>query len=64
MNNDIIKILNLEEYNVDNSSIELKKEPGFFEIHFSINLNNQICPRCGSFTQTIHSYRNKKIKHY
>ena len=63
MNNDIIKLLNLETYNIDlDKSFLVKNEKG---VEYVIVLKNQgvSCPKCGCTECTIHDYRIKSIKH-
>lgn len=61
---DIIKLLNLEDYNIDISSAYVIKEDNIFYLH--LKLKKQIeytCTNCGCICSKIHDYVKKKIKH-
>lgn len=63
MNNDIIKILNLEDYNIDNDSIIITKQKSGFYCELMTKPSEGYCPICGSSSYKIHSYRTKTILH-
>ena len=57
MNNDIIKLLNLESYNIDlDKSILIKNENGI-EYVIVLNKSDVSCPKCGCIECTIHVKR-------
>lgn len=61
---DIIKLLNLEDYNIDISSAYVIKDNDIFYLHLKLNkLINYTCQNCGCICSTTHDYVKKKIKH-
>ena len=61
---DIIKLLNLEDYNIDISSAYVIKENNIFYLHLKLKkLLEYTCKHCGCICSTTHDYVKKKIKH-
>jgi len=64
MNYDTIKLLNLEEYDLDINYCHIEKNKSTFIAYIKLNPASLIvCPCCGSISNKIHDYRNKIIKH-
>jgi len=63
LNYDIIKLLNLEQFNVKFQSIETTKINNILNCYITLEKIDLVCPVCGGMHFFIHSYRLKKIKH-
>ena len=63
MNYDIIKLLNLETYNIDLDKSTLIKENNTIIYYVVLKNNIATCPKCGCTDCCIHDYRIKSIKH-
>ena len=61
---DIIKLLNLEDFNIDISSAYVIKEQNVFYLHLKLKKQiNYVCVNCGCICSNVHDYVKKQIKH-
>ena len=60
---DIIKLLNLEQFNVKFQSIETAKIDNTLFCYITLEKDIHVCPICGGSEVIIHDYQKKKIKH-
>ena len=63
MNNDTIKLLNLEEKDIDLTKSYVDKVNGELVCTIVLNNTTKCCEECGSIAITIKDYRPKKIIH-
>lgn len=63
MYNDIIKLLNLEQFNLKIEKLETTKINNILECHITLINNHDKCPFCNSNKTIIKSYYKKKIAH-
>lgn len=63
MNNDTIKLLNLEEKDIDLTKSHVDKVNGDLICTIVLNNNTKCCKFCGSIAITIKDYYPKKISH-
>lgn len=63
MNNDTIKLLNLEGKDIDLSNSHVDKVNGTLVCTIVLNNNTKCCTECGSTSITIKDYYTKKITH-
>lgn len=63
MNNDTIKILNLEGINIDLSKSDVIKQDQTILCIIVLTPTDECCPLCGSKSYVIKDYRNKEITH-
>ena len=63
MNNDTIKLLNLEGINIDFNKSDIIKNNDCIVCNIVLTTINESCPMCGSVSYTIKDYRNMKIVH-
>ena len=59
MYNDIIKLLNLEEFNIIFQSIRTAQRNGVLYCYVTLEENKQACPICGGFDLVIKDYRKR-----
>lgn len=62
MNNDIVKLLNLEQFNLKIEKLDTSKTDNILYCYISLKNQKDICPSCSSLPIT-HGYKIKKIKH-
>lgn len=60
---DIIKLLNLEQFNVKFESAETSKINNVLYCYVTLEKNSHACPLCGGTENNINDYQKKKIKH-
>lgn len=63
MYNDIIKLLNLEQFNLKIFKAETIKKDNTLFCHITLERDVSTCPFCGGGQLSIKDYRKKKIKH-
>ena len=63
MNYDIIKLLNLEQFNIKIESLDVVKKNNTIYCYVTLIPEAQTCPFCDSVETTIHSYYQKTIIH-
>ena len=63
MNNDTIKLLNLEGINVDLDKSDINKIDNTIYCNIILTRQNEACPLCGSINIGIKDYQTKKIAH-
>ena len=63
MNNDIIKLLNLEQFNLKIEKINIAKVKNILNCYITISKEDIACPVCGYSKCNIKDYRPKKIQH-
>ena len=63
MNNDIIKLLELECFRPNIKSINVTKENNTIFCYVTLNRSTSFCPFCGGVNLSIKEYRIRKIKH-
>ena len=61
--NDIIKILNLEEFNISFQSLDIAERNGIIYCYAILKRTLTSCPNCGSIEYNVHNYVEKTIKH-
>ena len=62
MNNDIIKLLNLEQFNLKIERIDITKVNNILYVYITLKNLKEACPACSSLP-IIHGYKIKTIKH-
>ena len=63
MNYDTIKLLNLEDINIDLTKSHVDKVNGNLECTVVLNNTTISCKECGSLSIVIKEYKTKKITH-
>lgn len=63
MKYDIIKLLNLEQFNVKFETVDIAKINNTLYCYITLEKYEYSCPLCGGTHLLVHSYRLKKIKH-
>lgn len=63
MYNDIIKLLNLEQFNIKFEKLETTKVDNVLYCYVTLEKEPLFCPCCGGNETIVQQYRNKKIKH-
>lgn len=63
MSYDTIKLLNLEDFDIEISSFEVTKVNNILHCYLKLKRGNDNCIVCGSTNLTIKDYRQKKIVH-
>ena len=63
MNNDTIKLLNLEGVNVDLNKSNVCKVNNVLYCNIILTTKDEYCPECGSVEYTIKDYREKSVSH-
>ena len=63
MNNDTIKLLNLEGINVDLTKSDIIKDANTLYCNIVLTKLDEICPECGSISYSLKDYQSKKITH-
>lgn len=63
MNNDTIKLLNLEDINVNLEKSDITKIDNVLYCNIILNTQDEVCPECGSVEYTIKDYQAKNINH-
>ena len=63
MNNDTIKLLNLEDVNINLIKSDVIKINNTLYCNIVLNVQNEYCPECGSTEYVIKDYRVKSINH-
>ena len=63
MNNDTIKLLNLEGLNVDLNKLNVCKVNNVLYCNIILTTKGEYCPECGSVEYTIKDYREKSVIH-
>lgn len=63
MEYDNIKLLNLEDFDIDISKFEVTKNDNTLYCHITLLSKYDPCPLCGNTNSKIHDYRLKKIVH-
>lgn len=63
MNNDTIKLLNLEGLNVDLNKSNVCKVNNVLYCNIILTTKDEYCPKCGSVEYTIKDYREKSVSH-
>lgn len=63
MNNDTIKLLNLEDINVDLEKSDITKINNILYCNIVLTPVNEHCPECGCCECTIKDYQSKRINH-
>jgi transposase len=63
MYNDIIKLLNLEQFNIKIKKLETIKKDNILYCYITLESTASHCTLCGGTEYTIKDYRNKKIAH-
>ena len=63
MNNDTIKLLNLEDINIDLAKSDIAKTNNILYCNIVLTPVNEHCPECGSTEYYIKDYREKNVNH-
>ena len=63
MNNDIIRLLNLEDINVDFEKSDVIKINNVLYCNIVLTTINEHCPECGSTEYSIKDYQSKTVNH-
>ena len=63
MYNDIIKLLNLEQFNIKIKKIETSKINNILYCYITLEPTTSSCPLCGGAKLFIKDYQTKKIIH-
>ena len=63
MNYDIIKLLNLEQFNIKIKSLETIKKDNKIYCYITLDRTNTKCPLCNNDEIIVHDYVSKKIVH-
>lgn len=62
MNNEIIKLLNLEQFNLKINNLDTAKINNILYCYITLKNLKDTCPICSSIS-VIHGYKIKSIKH-
>ena len=63
MNNDTIKLLNLEDINIDLEKSDVVKINNILYCNIVLTTINEHCPECGSVEYYVKDYREKNVSH-
>lgn len=63
MYNDIIKLLNLEQFNLNILNLSTAKVDNVIYCYITLQAEITPCPVCGGFESSVHDYRDKRLIH-